>query len=213
MKFEEKYEALSGAWEEPGVIGTRIEIEKNEITILWRGAPVLETTFELTEASCGFLLSLSENGMHYADSDSVYATVKELVFLDDKLTLTEFFPISGESVKVLRKTDKTRYGAYDLVPEALREVEGTWKDKSGFFRIEIRGNSMKVNDRETTVCALRERNSACPKTFLRDADPSVDTISGFSRFEYDGKYLLTRMFVCDAPAIDFVFERTGGSKR
>jgi type I restriction enzyme M protein len=38
-----RFKELEGAWEEPGVIGTRVEIEKDRITVLWRNAPVLET--------------------------------------------------------------------------------------------------------------------------------------------------------------------------
>ena len=38
------YSELSGAWEERGVIGTRIEIDGDDICVLWRNAPVLETS-------------------------------------------------------------------------------------------------------------------------------------------------------------------------
>ena len=40
---------LNGAYEEPYVIGSRIEIDGSKIIILWRASPVLETSFKIVE--------------------------------------------------------------------------------------------------------------------------------------------------------------------
>ena len=46
MKDSETRKALDGAWEERGVIGTRIEIKGDKLTVLWRSGVVLETKFK-----------------------------------------------------------------------------------------------------------------------------------------------------------------------
>lgn len=200
---------LNGAWEESGVIGSRIEIDGRKITVLWRNAPVLETTFKPETTENGIELRLRSTGMRYAGSAADYARIERLVYKDGCLEFVEFFPISGESRSVLTRTENSRYGNYEIADEVLKDLQGVWKAPNSFFELVIRRDELRLNGRTTHVHVLRSKSPYEPpgRYLLADRDPSVTEWEGFSRFEYDGQRLRTRMLVCDAPSIEYVFEK------
>ena len=90
---------LNGAYEEEGVIGTRIEIDYPNILVLWRNSPVLKTNFKMK----GNVLVLGENELKYENSDSSYGTITSIILKDDKLEFKKNFPVTGESISVLKQ--------------------------------------------------------------------------------------------------------------
>ena len=205
-------EKLDGAWEERGVIGTRIEIDGKRITVLWRGGPVLETTFKIVVSESGFELRLKKNGLRYAGAYSDYAEVKSVTYADGKLTFTEYFPITGESKTTLSRTDRTRYGDYDIDQSVLPELQGVWK--SDPFEIEFKNDEAVLDGDKRRIVVLRPRNGygSEGRYIIADSDPSVDEWHGFSRFEYEGGVIRTRMLVCDAPSVEFVFRKSNAGE-
>lgn len=200
--------ALNGAWEEPGVIGTRIEIEGNKIVLLWRGAPVLTTTFRVKAGEEGDALLLRRTGMRYEHAASDYAAVAGLVYRDGVLTLTEDFPISGPSVTRLRKTENSRYGNFDEVDGRLGELAGVWKEQGGALTLTVKGDVMDLDGKRARIRLLRSRSDppGAPLT-IRDADPSVFEWSGIDRLTYDGERITGFRRICDAPSQLLVFEK------
>ena len=122
---------LNGAYEERGVIGTRVEIEGKSITVLWRNRPVLETTFKTEETDGGYLLRLEDSGLRNAGDPHVYATVTRVFVHGGTMEFDEEFPISGPSKNRLEKTALTRYGNVTICDELLPDLEGTWKEADG----------------------------------------------------------------------------------
>lgn len=199
---------LNGAWEERGVIGTRIEIDGKRITVLWRSAPVLETTFKAQKADGKLELKLKYAGMRYKGTDKDYAEITGLTFADGKLELVENFPITGESRTTLSKTEYNRYGNYDIEDGVLSELTGTWKTDDGYNEITFKDDTMVINGTKTKVHALKPRGEyERGKYIIADADPSVEGWRGFSRLEYFGGIISARMFVCDAPSVDYIFKK------
>ncbi|MBP5617871.1 MAG: hypothetical protein J6X61_01810 [Clostridia bacterium] len=199
---------LNGAWEEPGVIGTRIEIEENRIVVLWRSAPVLTTTFRIQAGEEGEELLLKRAGMRYENAASDYATVAGLVYRDGVLTLTEDFPISGVSVTCLKKTANSRYGAFDAADERLGELAGTWKERGGYLTLTVTGDVMDLDGRQGRIHLLRSRNDppGAPLA-IRDADPSVFAWGGIDGLTYDGERITGYRRICDASSEFLVFEK------
>ncbi len=199
---------LDGAWEEPGVIGTRIEIDGKRLTVLWRGGPVLETAFEAVSTDGGSELRLRKNGLRYPDAASDYASVTGLRYDGEGLELTELFPISGESRTVLRRTENSRYGNFEIRDDILKELRGAWKSSDGFFTLEIKKDVLSLNGRTTRIHVLRSKNAGERDGYiLADRDPSVTEWEGFGRFEYFGGRISARMIVLDAPPMVTVFEK------
>ena len=197
-------EELNGAWEEPGVLGTRIEIGGRKLTVLWRNAPVLETTFRLGKGSEGRELILKKRGLRYPDAGADYAEITGLRYLDGTLTLTEHVPITGESRTAMKKTEHSRYGNYSVENEILKELRGTWKSGDGFRTLAFRGDEMSLGDFRTRVCVLRSRDPYAPpgRYLIADRDPSVFGWQGFDRFVYEGGVIRGQMMICDArPAV------------
>ncbi|MBQ7541571.1 MAG: hypothetical protein IJT44_04700 [Clostridia bacterium] len=207
--MKKAYAQLDGAWEERGVIGTRIEIDGGRITVLWCNTPVLETVFKIQENGGELDLILKKNGLRYAGSAADYATVERIGYRDGALTLCEYFPITGESCTVLTKTENSRFGNYEIADGVLRELQGTWKTADGLYEIVVRRDELQWNGKKRKICVLRSKSPYEPqgRYLIADQDPAVCEWEGFSRFEYDGGRLTTRLFVCDAPGIDFVFEK------
>ena len=202
-----KYKELDGAWEEPGVVGTRIEISGRKLTVLWRSDPVLETTFSAEENDGMIVLSPKETDMRNRGDTRVYASVTGLSYSDGELTFTEMFPITGESRAILRKTENSRFGNYDVADDILKELQGTWKDKTGYFEFTVKKNVLDLNGHARKIHVLRPRSGGT--LVIADDDPSVTEWDGFTRFEYYGDRVVTRMIVFDAPGAfpEYVFEK------
>ncbi len=204
--------ALNGAWEEPGVIGTRIEIDGTNLTILWRNAPVLETTFRISEKDDGLELIPKENGMAYSTDEKPYATVTRLFWHDGNLEFDELFPISGPSSQTLKKTMNSRYGNVTICDEVLEELQGRWVEVNGgeYFRISFRGDRMTLTDNGTrAVHAVRPNGyaSMAGGVMIIDADPSVYEWRGLGNMTYDGAVIRLQMFVCDAEPMFLTFKK------
>lgn len=188
---------LDGAWEEPGVLGTRIEISGKKLVILWRNAPVLETTFRKENKGGSVVLKPVKTSMSYAGDARVYADVTGLEYADGKLTFTEMFPITGESRTVLRKTQNSRFGNYDIADEILDELQGTWKDDSGYHEFTVRNDTLTLDGKKKKIHVLRPKSGG--SLIIADGDPSVTEWDGLTRFEYVGGCVRTRMIILDAP--------------
>ena len=193
-----------GAWEEPGVLGSRIEIDGKKIVFLWRNGPVLETTFKAVRRDGKTFLELKENGLKNPGSAADYATVEELFLEDGKLHMTEHFPMSGDSRTVMSRTDRSRYGNYDAVPIPAA-YHGKWKDQRGYFEISITKDKVVLNGTPFSACQLIPRSGG--PCLLADRDPSVYDWQGLSRFVCEGDRLTTSMMICDAPSVHMEFFR------
>ena len=180
MKYTDE---LNGAWEMRGVIGSRIEIDGKNIVILWRNAPVLDTTFKVKESDGAIELILKKDGMRYAGTYSDYATVKSITLRDGKLEFVEHFPITGDSKTVMEKTSNSRYGNYEIVDGILDELQGVWKSADGFVEIKIEGDRMTFDGVDTRIHVLRSLYESAPKGqyLIADRDPSVYGWGGFDR--------------------------------
>ncbi|MBR7071318.1 MAG: hypothetical protein IKI29_04060 [Clostridia bacterium] len=200
---------LNGAWEERGVIGTRIEIDGNKLTVLWRSAPVLETTFRMAQKDGLLELKLKHNGLRYQNDVKNYATIRRIIFADGKLEVTQDFPISGESQEILQKTDRTRYGNYEIDDSILPQLQGTWKSNDGYFEITFHKDKMNFCGLVTRVHALKPKNisNGAELYMIADQDSSVEGWHGFSRLQYYGGILTSTMFVCDAPSVQYIFKK------
>ncbi len=210
MLFKSKsISELNGAWEEPGVIGRRIEIDSDKIVILWRGSPVLETKFRSVKREDYSTLYLQQNGLRYKNANYEYAQIKEIKFINDTLEIKEQFPISGESKATLKKTSNTRYGDYDIDDSILEEIKGIWKSQDGYFEIKINNDELSLNGKKTNIHILRSRSEYEPSNryIIADVDPSVDGFQGFTRFIYENGILSTTMIVLDAGTIEYIFQK------
>ena len=201
------YSELSGAWEERGVIGTRIEIDGDGVCILWRNSTVLETTYKAEERDGGYELVLRKTGMRYAGDAKDYAEVSGLFYNGEELVFTEDFPITGKSESRLTKTENSRYGNYTVCDEILKELAGTWKSGDGFVEAVFKGDSLTFCGERRKIHVLKP-NGTGGVYEIADADPSIYEMRGFSRLEYDGSALRTRMLVCDAPSVQYILTRT-----
>ena len=201
--------ALDGAWEERGVIGTRIEIKEPHITVLWRNSPVLETTFSTKKDGDKTVLVLSKTGLKFKGSATDYGRVTNLVFSDGKLEFEKDFPITGPSVEILTKTENSRYGNYEIVDGELPRLEGEWRDGDGYITLVFEGNTMTLNGDKKRVHLLRSNGSYPPPGTLRlvDDDASVYEWEGMSNFEFDGEKITASLMVCDAKPINLIFTK------
>ena len=206
---------LNGAWEERGVIGTRVEIEncngkKGDIIVLWRNAPVLRTSFRLTPDGDRLALDLKARGLRYEKSASDYAQIISLSYENGTLTMTKNFPFSGEDTERLTKTSYSRYGNYTIRKDMLPALQGLWVDDREWLKIRITGDTLEVNDGYRTKIHVMHSNQAGEpegRFYLFDQDPSVDSFQGFSRFIFCGGALATQMMVCDAPAVPVILHK------
>ena len=202
-----KNSPLNGAWEERGVIGTRIEIDVPHISVLWRNSPVLVTTFREQPTDGGVELKLKHSGLRYENADSDYAELKSLFLKDGKLRMTECFPISGENITSLEKTDRSRYGDFTVVDEVLKELSGEWREDGGFFPLKFHGDTLSVNGSKTKIHVLHSNSGYPPNLRIVDADPSNYDIQMFMSLEYDGKEIIGRVMVFDASPMEFVYKK------
>lgn len=201
---------LNGYWEEPGVIGTRIEITGKSIVILWRNSPVLETKFTVIELKDKTLLHLKHSGLRYAGAVTDYATVMTLTYKDGLLELTEFFPITGQSKTILKKTENSRYGNYTVVDrQALPIIKGKWVSEDGHFTILFKDDCLIVGDLSVNIHVLQSNSDYSDKGALKivDADPSHYDILNFNEMVYKKGAITATIPVCDAPSYITVFKR------
>lgn len=196
-----KENILNGAYEEEGVIGTRIEIDYPNILVLWRNSPVLKTTFEIK----GDALVLKENELKYENSDSSYANVTSIILKNGKLEFKEVFPITGESITVLSKTNKSRFGNFEIVDEIFKDLQGKWKGDNYIDELIIKGDTLILNDKKVDAHVLKSNSDRHYK--IVDQDPSNYSIFYFSSLEYDGINLVGIIPVCDAKPIVVTFKK------
>ena len=206
MKFETE---LCGAWEERGVIGTRVEIEKNELIVLWRGGVVLKCKYKATQDENGKItLKLSDNKLRYSGAYSSYASVTRIEYFDKKIEFEETFPITGKSVCVLERTSNSRYGNYDVVDgELLKSIQGEWKSDDGYYSLKFEKDTLNINGDELKIHVLRSRGSSPRGYQIVSADPSADMIHGLHHITFLGDSIVAAMVICDAPPIILKFER------
>ncbi|MBQ7446019.1 MAG: hypothetical protein IJS71_08835 [Clostridia bacterium] len=197
---------LNGAWEEPGVIGTRVEISGKKITVLWRNSPVLETTFSKIKKEDVTVLELKDKSLKNGNSE--YATVESLVLKDGVLSFTKNFSITGPSTEDLKKTKNGRYGNYETVDGILKELQGSWRSGDGAPELIFKKNKMTLFGTEYKVHVLRPNyESGTVKYVIADEDPSKYEFGGITRPEYCGGVITARLIVCDGPSIELVFRK------
>lgn len=199
---------LNGYWEEPGVIGTRIEIRGSRILVLWRNSPVLDTRFTVERAEEGRLyLRLKSTGLRYEGADRDYATVTGLYLADGRLHFEKDFPITGKSEEILAKTDNSRYGNVTVVDkEILPELKGTWKDEHDFYTLTFQGNKLTVLDYTVKIHVVRG-NGETGGYRIVNQDPSKREIPPFFTLEYLGDRIEGRPLILDAPPVTIVFHK------
>lgn len=196
----EEEKLLDGAWEEPGVIGTRIEIDDPTITVLWRNAPVLITKFKKKKIENGIELELRKKDLCYEKESSPYASLEKVVYQDEKLQIVEYFPITGESHTTLKKTNNSRYGNYEIVDEILEELEGIWSDKNQFYKLEFIKNECILNENKIKVHVLHSNSYPKERREYKivDEDSSKWGIFHFHDLEYLNGNLVATEMIYDA---------------
>ncbi len=204
MKYSSE---LNGAWEERGVIGTRIEIDYPRITILWRNSPVLETKFKVNESEGCLELVPNENSMKYRNDSKPYAYIKRITCQDCRLKVVKDFPISGESIEIMEKTEQSRYGDYTIADEILDELQGKWKEPGGFFTLKFKGNTLTVNGKSTKIHVLHANWEAPDIYKIADEDPSVYDVLFFGSLTYHHGILTAQIPVYDASPMIMEYRR------
>lgn len=200
---------LDEAWEEYGVIGTRIEIHEPNITILWRNSPVLTTKFKKIQKKDGIELVLEKNGLRYENSFSDYATLVRVFYQEEKIEITKFFPITGDAHTILQRTDNSRFGNNKIVDEILKELEGTWRDEKGFYKLKFQNDELIMNDRKVKVHILHSNSlpDEIAEYKIVDQDPSKMELFNFSRLEYSNGRLIGYQMIYDAQLEKIIFYR------
>lgn len=210
LRKEKEREVLIGNWEEPGVIGTRIEIDRSRVLVLWRNDAVLDTPYTVRkdEKTDVLRLELRRTGLRYSKASSDYAEVTGLEYADGVLRFREHFPISGDSESLLRKTENSRYGNYTVVDnEILPQLQGEWVCEGWSLPFRIRGDRMTVNGETLPIHVLQSRGS-CPDGYkIVHADPSHYDLHHFIEVMFDGSEIRAVLPVCDAPSMCFVYRR------
>lgn len=207
MRFDEE---LTGNWEEPGIIGSRIEISGDSIVILWQSGVVLTTTFTAEEIPDGTIeLHLRQNALCYAHSTQAYATVERLYYEGGRLHYVQNFPITGISEQVLTLTDKSRYGYVTINDDLLAEVQGTWEDTfTGDRAFTIVGDEMTMDGSTFRIHAAVNRYKNRGEDFaIIHEDPSVHHIGYFSEMIYRDNQIKAYILVCDAGLHEVTFRQ------
>ncbi|MGI6264198.1 MAG: hypothetical protein ACOYJY_01875 [Acutalibacteraceae bacterium] len=191
-----------GNWEEPGVIGTRVEIDRGTVTVLWRGGVVLQSGYKAKKDGDGVCLILKETGLRYAGSDQDYAAVTGLRYENGRLHFAKRYPITGESTDTLALTDRSRYGNVDLVDgEILPRLWGEWRDADGWHTAVFKNNVLTLNGATFPIRVTRLRGDTAGECRVVHADPAVEQIGPFIRLTLRGDTLEGLIVVCDAPSI------------
>ena len=204
---------LDGNWEVPGIIGTRIEIVKSKLTVLWRNSPVLTTHFTCEKALEGkrIDLRLKETGLRYTASQKDYARIASLYWQDGKLYMEEEFPITGQNFQTLEKTENSRYGNVTVEDRNIFPLlKGTWKDQAGYYELTFsKKDTLTVNGHSFTVHIVRDKYEGPDDQTYRiiDQDAAKDGLAGFYRLAYTGGIIRGSIMVCDAPSVEVIFEK------
>ena len=197
---------LAGAWEEPGVIGTRIEIEGKKISVLWRNSPVLETSFKIKDTDGGTALILKDDKLRNPGDAAPYAKATGLVYANGTLTFTELFDIAGEKTMTLKKTEQSRYGNYTVVDkEMLPLLKGNWKSEDGSFELKISGNKITAGAEKTRIHVLK--NNGYDEIKIADEDPVKYGLLHFVNVRYENGFIYADIPVCDAPSVTLRFTK------
>ena len=198
---------FDGAYE-PGHIGPRVEIEGEQIVILWRGAPALTTTFTVSRQGEKDVLILADNSLRQTPDSEPYATVSEIYFEGGRLVVTKDFPFSGLDTDVLERTENSRYGNVTLVTdELLPLVQGRWGDDTGFNDLLIEGDILTSCDTKTQIIGVRYNYELGERLYIRDIEPSRESIACYRALYYEGGELHAVVEVCDAPSMEFTLKR------
>lgn len=207
MLFQKEHSVLYGAWEEPNVIGTRVEIGKKHIQILWQGGIVLDTAYAVRETESRIELHLKHCGLRYQGAASDYAEVISLYYTDNALHLQEHFPVTGESETILQKTDKSRYGNYDLADdEILPKLQGIWQDADGYETLCFRADVLTIGTFGTHIHVLKSRSDGRYK--IADIDPARHGLYHFCEVFFTEEEITAVLPVCDAPSCIYRFRKT-----
>lgn len=204
---------LNGAYiPADGSYGLRLEITGNRFLLLWRNYPVLDTTFTVSEKDSGTFLVLEENGLNdWIPREEPYARLTECLCTENGFRLTEDFPISGESVTEMARTEDSRYGHFTVENDTvLPMLQGVWKSTEGFsMKLEFRGGTCSVNGESTEIVVLRPIGSTENRWTVADKDPSRDYVVSLHKFDFDGETITAFIPVCDAPQITLKFRKAG----
>ena len=186
-----------------GSYGLRLEISGSSFLLLWRNSPVLDTKFKTAAEGEEVKLIPKDNGLRNAAGQDPYATLTDCRLSGDKIILTEFFPISGESVTEMKKTEDSRYGRVTIENETvLPMLKGVWADERGFLKLKFDGETVTVNGEEKVKIAVtRYIGDTSNNWHIVNKDPSKDYISHFIPFDFDGSTIRTGIPVCDAPTM------------
>ncbi len=193
-----KFSELEGAWE-PGYVGPRVEIEGDRFIRLWNGGVVLDTTFTAERDGDAILLHLQDTALRHTPNGEPYATMKSCRWENGALTLTDDFPITGESIDTLLPTTKSRYGDVTILDDVLPLLAGDWEDELG-MTISFEGDRMLCRGRAAEVIAVRYNWDSSERIFLIDRDPAKHGLFGFSEVRVFGDRLFATVPIMDAPA-------------
>ncbi|MBO6140271.1 MAG: hypothetical protein J6O40_00625 [Ruminococcus sp.] len=197
---------LDGAYE-PSYIGPRVEITGDLITVLWRSAPALSTRFTTIENGERVLLRLEDNALRNTPDSEPYATVKEIYFENDTLTVVNDYPISGESTEEMKRTDKSRFGDVNFATkELLPQVFGKWKCESFHAELSFAGDILQGMTK-TRIVGLRYNYENGDRIYIKDADPARDRIDCFYNLYLEGGRLFATIDVSDAPSLTLEFAK------
>ena len=207
--------SLDGAWK-PRDYGTRIEIDGENILILWMNRPQLKTTFTVTEEDGKTVLHLEQTGLRERGDQKDYAQITGLWVEDGQMHFVKVFDIAGEKSELLSLTTESRYGNVTVVTEKeLPRIEGVWKTKDRMdYTLKIEGEKISWRfakyewEGPVEFAVIHENWETDPDKFkIRPKNPAVDYFRGFTTFDYrDGK-LHTEIPVYDAESPKLVFEK------
>ncbi|MBO4452534.1 MAG: hypothetical protein J5793_01230 [Clostridia bacterium] len=201
---------LQGAWEERGVVGTRIEIEGKKLTVLWQGSPVLETSFSVSKGENGVLnLDLKETGLRYKGDNRDYAQVTAITFENGRLIYDHRFPITGDSREILDKTANSRFGDFDIADGVLKELSGKWYGKEFPDTLIFKKDTLTINGETRKIHALTcDTGYLAPGEYLiADADPGRHSIFRYAEMRFRAGVIDAVIPVCDAPSFHVTFTR------
>lgn len=202
--------ALDGAWEPAFSVGPRVEIDGHTLIRLWRGAPVLETEFELVPDGERLTLTLTDNALRYSASSEPYATVKECWYENGALTFVDDYPISGESTEILVPTTNGRYGNVTELG-GVEQLQGTWVEDGGGYTLVFEDGVMRYGYGDSAPSQVEikivENNSSGQRRII-DADPSKpDGVGIFGTMEWEGDTIRTYLPITDTVPERLVFRK------
>ncbi len=205
-------DGLNGAWEEPGVIGVRIEISEPDLLYLWRNSPALETKFKKSFEDGDVVLNLDKTGLRNTPGEEPYAEITEIRINGGNMNIKEEYKIAGASELVLRRTKNSRYGNYRIRDDLLSEIQGEWTGGE-YHDLSVNGDVLTLGyEKRKVKIHLLEANSKYSDNMIfeiRDADPSKYTFGEYGRLEYirSSRQIVGYMFICDGPTAIIRFEK------